>query len=138
MDPPRTHLKIKENLVGRPLEIFTEDHALVELKTSEDMVADDKGLIHGGFIFGLADYAAMLAVNHPNVILKEAKVKFIKPVKLGCTLLAEAKIVARVVDTKGKEERLVEVIVKRKEDGVQVFRGEFRCIILPRHVLELK
>lgn len=137
VDTPQTHLKTNSNLLGKPIEIVTEDHSVVELKTCEEMVVDEKGLIHGGFIFGLADYAAMLAVNHPYVVLKKAEVKFIRPVKVGSTLLAEAKVVARTLNTKGREERLVEAIVKRKEDGVRVFEGKFTCVILPKHVLDL-
>lgn len=32
------------------------------------MAADEYRLVHGGFIFGLADYAVMLAINEPTVV----------------------------------------------------------------------
>jgi acyl-coenzyme A thioesterase PaaI-like protein len=44
------------------------------------MAADQRGLVHGGFTFGLADYAAMVAVNDPNVVLGAAEVRFLAPV----------------------------------------------------------
>jgi acyl-coenzyme A thioesterase PaaI-like protein len=47
------------------------------------MVVDAHGLVHGGFVFGLADYAAMLAVNDPNVVLGAAEARFLKPVRRG-------------------------------------------------------
>jgi uncharacterized protein (TIGR00369 family) len=93
------------------------------------MAADDSGLVHGGFIFGLADYAAMLAVNHPNVVLGGADVKFLKPVKAGESVYAEA----TVTSASGKKQ-MVSVTVKREDDVV--FKGDFSCFILEKHVLD--
>ena len=42
-----------------------------------------------GFIFGAADYAAMLAVNQPNVVLGAAETHFLKPSRVGDVLLAQ-------------------------------------------------
>jgi len=92
------------------------------------MAADEYGLTHGGTIFGLADYAAMLAVNHPNVVLAGAKVKFLKPVQTGDVLLAKAK----VEKTEGKK---ITVFVHVEKDADQVFSGEFICVIPNKHVL---
>jgi acyl-coenzyme A thioesterase PaaI-like protein len=85
-------------------------------------------LVHGGFIFGLADHAAMIAVNHPNVVLGAAEVKFLKPVKVGQSLVAEA-----VVANESGKKRLVNVVVK--QDGIDVFEGTFSCFVLNKHVL---
>jgi hypothetical protein len=54
----RTYLKIDQELSGTPVEVG-EGYAVVELKTKENMRADEKNLVHGGFIFSLADYCAM-------------------------------------------------------------------------------
>ena len=56
------------------------------------MVVDEKGLVHGGFAFGLADYTAMLAVNHANVVLGGSKSRFIAPVRTGEIMRAEAHV----------------------------------------------
>ncbi len=93
------------------------------------MAVDHSGLVHGGFIFGLADHAAMLAVNHPNVVLGGADVKFIKSVKINESLYAEAK----VISSDGKK-HIVTVVVKRENDAV--FSGEFTCFVLEKHVLD--
>ena len=58
----------------------------MELLTNRSMAVDETGLVHGGYIFGLADYAAMIAVNHPNVVLGSSEVKFLKPVRAGETV----------------------------------------------------
>ncbi|MCS7198969.1 MAG: PaaI family thioesterase [Caldimicrobium sp.] len=124
----RTHRKIDKSLSGTPLEVSPKK-AKVELQTDPRMVADEKGLIHGGFIFSLADYSAMLAVNEETVVLAKAEVKFLKPVVLGDKLLAEAE----VKEVEGKK-RKVKVEVKRGEEVV--FTGEFLCVVPEKHVLD--
>ncbi len=63
----KTHTHARETLLGTPLRMVTGEAADVALTATSEMAVDEKGLIHGGFTFGLADYAAMLAVNHPFV-----------------------------------------------------------------------
>ena len=123
----KTHLKINPALWGTPIEL-TEGFASVRLTVNEEMAADEYGLIHGGAIFGLADYAAMLAVNHPNVVLARANVKFLKPVQTGEVLLAKAKI------EKTGDKKII-VIVDVVNGAGQVFSGEFICVIPDKHVL---
>jgi len=126
---PRTHLAIDRDLGGEPLAL-AEGTARVRLRTTPRMRADERGLVHGAFVFGLADYAAMLAVNHPNVVLGAAEVRFLKPVVAGETLVAEAAIVG----VQGRK-RHVRVEVSR-EGGEAVFAGTFTCFAPERHVLE--
>ncbi len=124
----KTHRAIDQSLSGTPLEL-SKGKAIVRLKTDERMVADERGLIHGGFIFSLADYAAMLAVNEPTVVLAKAEVKFLRPLVLGEELLATAE----VKEVEGKK-RKVYVEVKRGEDVI--FTGEMLCVVPERHVLD--
>lgn len=123
-----THQSIDAELCGTPVSV-EENSSRVEYTTTQRMAADDSGLVHGGFIFGLADYAAMIAVNHPNVVLGGANVKFTKPVKVNESVLAEAK----VVSSEGKK-HVVDVVVTREKDTV--FQGEFTCFVLDKHVLD--
>jgi uncharacterized protein (TIGR00369 family) len=123
----KTHERIDQRLCGKPVQV-AEGFSRVELTPTANMVADDSGLIHGGFIFGLADYAAMIAVNHPNVVLGAADVKFLKPVQVGETVVAEA----RVIEQSGKK-RVVPVTAVRKDEPV--FEGTFTCFVLDQHVL---
>ena len=76
----QTHEKINRELNG---EIITLEQGYVELRllTTSEMVADSVGLIHGGFIFSAADYAAMLAVNEKNVVLVASDCQFLSPVE---------------------------------------------------------
>lgn len=124
----KTHDKISSRLVGKPVEVETGVRAVAELMATQEMIADASGLIHGGFTFGLADYAAMLAVNHPNVVLGSAQTKFTAPVKVGEMMRAEA-TVAKI------EGRKSEVNVEVKVGEQKVFTGTFLCFTLDKHVL---
>ena len=122
-----THQKIDQELCGSPLKV-EEGFSRVQLHTNERMVVDESGLVHGGFIFGLADYSAMIAVNHPNVVLGAADVKFLKPVKTDEVVVAEAKL-----NFKEGKKQVISVTVKNGE--IEVFKGEFICFVLDKHVL---
>ena len=125
-----THQAIEQSLCGSPLAI-EDGFSRVELVADQCMAADASGLIHGGFVFSMADYAAMIAVNHPNTVLGSADVRFMKPVRVGETLIAEA-----VVEQRVEKKILVRVIERRQDD--EVFSGLFTCFTPPRHVLEDK
>ena len=121
-----THNKIDTKLCGQP--VFVKDgSSRVELQTQDLMTVDAYGLVHGGFIFGLADHAAMIAVNDPNVVLASAQIKFIKPVRSGQTVVAEAK----TENIEGKK-HTVSVVAFIGE--TKVFEGEFKCFVLEKHV----
>lgn len=122
-----THKMIDNELCGRPL-LVEDNYSKVEMITTRKMAVDVTGLVHGGFIFGLADYSAMIAVNHPNVVLGAAEVKFLKPVKAGEVLIAEA----RAGEKEGKRHS---VSVTVKNGDTEVFKGMFICFTLDKHVL---
>jgi uncharacterized protein (TIGR00369 family) len=127
-----THLSISEDLVGKVERIESGRFAQVSLTVDSRMRVDEKGLVHGGFTFGLADYSAMVAVNDPFVVLVSSQVRFLKPVIVGETLTARA----RVDETEGKKRRVrCEVFNQGRE---KVLEAEFLCRILSQHVLEKK
>lgn len=124
---PNTHRALSRALCGTP-SALRAGAAEVELDTTEDMRADELGLVHGGFIFGLADHAAMLAINAPTVVLGSAESKFLAPVKVG----ERVRAVANVTSVEGKRQR-VEAAVFCGEK--RVFEGAFMCFVPERHVL---
>jgi len=125
---PRTHLTADPALCGRVVDLG-EGSAQVALDTTDAMVVDAEGLVHGGFVFGLADYAAMLAVNDPYVVLGSAQTRFLRPVRGGARVVAHARTTA----TKGRKH---EVHVEASVGSDTVFEGTFTCIVLEQHVLE--
>ncbi|WP_272701214.1 PaaI family thioesterase [Desulfovibrio sp. Fe33] len=123
----KTHEGIDRALCGEPVEI-KEGSSTVRLECAPCMAADASGLVHGGFIFGLADYAAMLSVNHPNVVLGAAETRFLKPSRVGDVLIATAQD-----QTPQERKHLVQVEVSCGEDVV--FSGTFTCFVTKEHVL---
>jgi len=126
----RTHERVNHDLNGEitRLEVGSVE---VKLETTSEMVADEEGLIHGGFIFSAADYAAMVAVNERNVVLVASDCQFLSPVKYGDVV----KFIAKVRHKEGKK-RNVNVIANVLD--IKVFEGEFKTVITERHVLKLK
>ena len=124
----RTHAGIDPELCGSPLELG-EGFAEVAMTAGEQMAVDERGLVHGGFVFGLADHAAMLAVNEPTVVLGRAETRFVKPVSVGDELVAGAEIIERSAN-----KRIVYVEVRRGDEVAMT--GELVCYVLDRHVLD--
>ncbi len=126
----KTHELINSNLNGEIMKI-EEGYVELRLTTTSEMVADDIGLIHGGFIFSAADYAAMLAVNEKNVVLVGSECQFLSPVKFH----DEVNFIAKVRHKDGKKRN---VHVEGYVLDIKVFEGEFKTVITDRHVLKLK
>ncbi|HFS85212.1 MAG TPA: PaaI family thioesterase [Epsilonproteobacteria bacterium] len=122
-----THLSIDTSLCGKVTKL-EKNYAEVLLNTTHTMGADAQGLVHGGFVFGAADYAAMCAVNDPFVVLGDSSCKFIAPVKVGDAVVCKA----TVVKEKGKK-REVEVVALVEDKAV--FEGSFTTFVLDSHVL---
>jgi uncharacterized protein (TIGR00369 family) len=126
----KTHLLTSKEFVGKVAQIQTDQRATVVLKTTGLMGVDEKGLVHGGFTFGLADYAAMTAVNDPFVVLLSSQVKFLRPVRAGEELTARATVTER----EGRRRKVQVEVLNPKEE--KVLDGEFFCLVLQRHVLD--
>lgn len=128
MTPPRTHLGIDHRLCGAPVALG-DGEATVRFVTTQEMSADARGLVHGGFVFGLADHAAMLAVNDPFVVLGGADVRFTAPVRVG----EEVTATATRTEQKGKKHVLA---VRATAGDREVLTGTLTAFVLERHVLE--
>ncbi|WP_353662371.1 hotdog domain-containing protein [Hydrogenimonas sp. SS33] len=128
--PLRTHQRIDQSLCGTLVQL-KPGYAKVELETTREMIVDDMGLVHGGFTFAAADFAAMAAVNEPNVVLVSSNCRFLSPVKVGDKVVFEAKELFR-------EARKRNIHVIGYFEDIKVFEGEFMAVVLERHVLKLK
>ncbi len=124
-----THEKIDSALCG-DIEELKRGYSRILLITTEVMRADDVGLVHGGFIFSAADFAAMTAVNERNVILASSACQFLAPVRVGDHVTFEA-------HERQKEGRKRAVYVTGSVLDIKVFEGEFKTVVTDNHVLNL-
>lgn len=124
-----THVKVNSAFSGEIVKI-DRGYAKVLLETIEVMQADDMGLVHGGFIFSAADFAAMAAVNEPNVVLASSICLFLAPVRVGDSVIFEA-------TEHQKEGRKRTVSIKGYVHDIKVFEGEFKTVITEHHILRL-
>jgi acyl-coenzyme A thioesterase PaaI-like protein len=114
-----THREISEKLCGVPLEAGIGS-SRVEMATTREMVVDDRGLIHDGFVFGLAEYTAMIAVNDPPAVSALSTVRFLQPVRVGEVIVEKA-----VVQRAGGKSGGIGYGHKRRNTGVH--RRVFLC-----------
>ena len=129
-DDLKTHLKIKSTLVGNLVEL-AKNTSKVVLQTTNEMSVDEFGLIHSGFLFGSAEYAAVAAVNEPNVVIIGCRSKFFAPAKVGDLISFDAR--GRFEDARKREIKVVGMI-----NEIKVFECIFQAVILERHILQTK
>lgn len=126
----KTHTRIRTNLCGTIISM-EQGHSKVNLQTTKDMVVDDLGLIHSGFIFGAADYAASVAVNEPNVIIIASRSKFLAPAKMNDLIEFEAA-------AKFEDSRKREIKVSGYINDIRIFEGIFQAVVLENHIFKTK
>ncbi len=124
----QTHPAIDRELSGDPIALGPGT-ATVRLHTLPRMAADDRGLVHGGFVFGAADYAAMLAVNDPLVVLGAVSLRFVAPVAVG----EDVVIVAERVEERGKRHKLQ---ITARVSEREVMTGTMTAYVVDKHVLD--
>lgn len=104
-----------------------EGQATARLTVEPDMINGIE-VIHGGFVFALADYAFACAANSvlPRVATVDAQISFLAPARVGETLVAEA-----TVSFNGGRRIIVDVTVRSDHRTVALFRGTGRTTGAP-------
>ena len=125
-----THNKIYEKYCGKLLSI-EDGQAKVGLDIIQTMLADSEGLIHNGFLFSSASYAATLAVNEKNGFVIASIVHFLAPVREQDHVIFKA----QSRHTIGRK-RIVDVV--GQVEDIKVFIGEFTVIVIDKHILNVK
>ncbi|MBN2963738.1 PaaI family thioesterase [Sulfurospirillum sp. T05] len=129
-DELNTHQRIKNILCGTIMSL-DKGYARVNLLTTNEMIVDELGLIHSGFVFSAADYAAVAAVNEENIVVIGAKTSFLAPAKVGDLLEFEAK-------AKFEDSRKREITVTGKINDIKIFEGIFHAVVLEKHIFKTK
>ena len=125
-----THLSIDRAFSGDIVEL-EKGRCVVSFVGTREMKIDELGLVHSGFTFGAADFAAMAAVNEPNVTLADASVKFLAPVEVGKTVIFTA--TSSHISTRSRDVNVVGMM-----GDIKVFDGIFKAVVLDRHPLRIK
>jgi acyl-CoA thioesterase len=108
--------------LGMRLVRVGEGFAVLEMPIREDMV-NGHGIVHGGFVFTLADSAFAFACNSRNqvTVAQGAEIVFVAPAQRGDILVAEARERASY----GRN-GIYDVTVRRGDDLIAEFRGRSR------------
>ncbi len=125
-----THTKVRSSLIGNIISL-ENSKSKTTLQTTDEMAVDTLGLIHNGFIFGAAEYAAAVAVNEENLVVISSKVKFLAPAKSGDLL--EFRALAKFEDSRKREIKVVGEI-----NEIKIFEGLFQAVLLENHILKTK
>lgn len=122
----KTSTAIKLNLSGVVTEL-KKSFAKTRLFTLEEMVSDNDGLIHSGFVFSAANYAALASINEENAVAISARTNFLAPVKLGDVVEFEAQAYF-------DEARKRDIRVYGKVRDIKVFEATFQVVVLDEHI----
>lgn len=125
-----THNKINTRLCGEAIDL-KEGYAKIELETKPEMIVDSSNMIHTGFIYSGAAFAAVAAVNDPTALVVGSDVRFLAPIDTGNTIIFEAKTMQK--DTKKREVRVIGVVL-----DIKIFEALFHVVIFEKHVLKLR
>lgn len=132
-NPFRNELKtspnIKLNLSGTVVAL-EPNHAKTNFFATSEMTTDNEGLVHSGFVFSAASYAALASINETHSIMIGAKIHFYAPTKVGEMVEFDAR--AHFGESKKRE---VRVIGKTKD--IKVFEGTFQVVVLEDHIFKI-
>jgi acyl-coenzyme A thioesterase PaaI-like protein len=87
-------------------------------------------MIHAGFLFNAASFAAIAAINKPNVVLVVARCNFLAALKVADEVIFEARAMQNTARKRA-------VTVEGPIGKIKVFDGEFSAGVTDRHTLSL-
>lgn len=110
---------------------IAENNAEVVFTASSAMLSDNERMIHPGFVFNSASYAALCAINKKNAIIISSEVKFLAPIELGHEVLFKA--VALQNGFKKCEVRVEGFLL-----DIKIFESMFYVAIFDKKLFKLK
>ncbi|WP_291952763.1 hypothetical protein [Campylobacter sp.] len=102
------------------------------LITTGDMVVDDFGLVHSGFVFNAANYIAQAAINKEFSVLIGSRSFFYAPLKVGDILNLEANALFSD-DARKREVKVVGFV-----NEIKIFDASFQVVTTEDHIFKLK
>lgn len=120
---------LKSELVGSILKM-TYEEVITKFVPTKQMISDESNLIHSGFIFNAANYAAMCLVNQPHAITIGAEVEFLAPVEFEQEMMFLATI-------KQSNAKKFEISVKGTLLDIKIFEAVFHIAVFDKQLFKL-
>lgn len=120
---------LKSELVGSILKM-TYEEVITKFVPTKQMISDESNLIHSGFIFNAANYAAMCLVNQPHAITIGAEVEFLAPVEFEQEMMFLATI-------KQSNAKKFEISVKGTLLDIKIFESVFHIAVFDKQLFKL-
>nr|WP_317404224.1 hotdog domain-containing protein [uncultured Helicobacter sp.] len=117
-------------IVGELVELY-RDRAIVRFHPNERMIMDESKMIHAGFVFNAASFAAMAAINKKYSVLIASDVKFLAPIELGHEVVFKAQAVQS--DTKKCEVKVEGFLL-----DIKIFDSLFHIAVFDKKIFKLR
>jgi len=112
-----------EDVIGELIDLELNERGISTLETSSSMTLGKSDVIRGNHIFAQANSLAVAIVKSPFALTGSAKVRYLRPVKVGESLLAKGKV------TKAKKKHFW-INIETTCSDEKVFEGEFLIFAL--------
>lgn len=122
--------QMSPNVVGELIE-FYRNKAITRFVPMEKMAMDESGMIHAGFVFNAASFAAMAALNRKNSVLIASDVKFLAPIELGHEVIFKAEAIQN--DTKKCEIKVEGFLL-----DIKIFDSLFHIAVFDKKIFKLR
>lgn len=120
---------LKGELVGNIVKM-TYEEVITKFVPTKQMISDESNLIHSGFIFNAANYAAMCLVNQPHAITIGSEVEFLAPVEFE----QEMMFLATVKQSNNKK---FEINVKGTLLDIKIFEAIFHIAVFEKQLFKI-
>ena len=118
------------NIVGELIELY-RNKAVVRFRPNERMIMDESKMIHAGFVFNAASFAAMAAINKKYSVLIASDVKFLAPIELGHEITFKAQAIQS--DTKKCEVKVEGFLL-----DIKIFDSLFHIAVFDKKIFKLR
>lgn len=125
----QTCTALKSELCGSIIKM-TYEEVMTKFVPTKQMISDESNLIHSGFIFNAANYAAMCLVNQPHAITIGAEVEFLAPVEFEQEMMFLATI-------KQSNAKKFEISVKGTLLDIKIFEAIFHIAVFDKQLFKL-
>lgn len=121
--------QLKPDLCGIIIQASKEE-VVTKFQATKQMISDENDIIHSGFIFNAASYAAMCLVNQTYSLIIKSEVQFLAPLEFG----QEMTFIATMRHSNNKQ---CEVVVKGSLLDIKIFEASFYISIFDKQIFKL-